>query len=166
MRFPKVLFVTPNYPGRYFGGVRPPVGISYIEEYAAAHGVATDAVDLNAGWRKDDLLHRIRRFQPSLVGFTMMTYQYLTTYNLIRELKARFPHTDFIVGGPHVSALEGEVLRQCPAADYAVAGEGEIPLRDLCLGVPPGRIAGLYSRDGEAVRSGGPRVYVDDLDQF
>src|SRR5207253_10556531 len=134
----------PDVPGLYFSGIRQPVGISYIEEYVAAHGVETDTIDLNAGWRKDDLLKRIRRFQPSLVGFTMMTYQYLTTYNLIRELKARFPHVRFIIGGPHVSALEGEVLRQCPDLDYAVAGEGEIPARDLCLGVPIEQIAGLY----------------------
>lgn len=166
MRFPKCLFVTPSYPGRYFGGVRPPVGISYIEEFVAAHGVETDAVDLNAGWRKDDLLKRIRSFQPSLIGFTMMTYQYRTTYNLIEELKARFPGVRFIVGGPHVSALEGEVLRQCAAIDYAVAGEGEIPARDLCLGAPPERIAGLYYRKDGTIQSGGPRVYIDDLDQF
>jgi len=29
------LFVTPSYPGRYFGGVRPPVGVAYVEHWAS-----------------------------------------------------------------------------------------------------------------------------------
>ena len=36
-----------------------------------------------------------------------------------------------------MSALEGEVLSQCADADYAVSGEGELPMRDLCFGAEP-----------------------------
>jgi radical SAM superfamily enzyme YgiQ (UPF0313 family) len=143
------------------------VGISYVEEYAAANGVATDALDLNVGHRKQDLFSKIETFRPSLVGFTMMTYQYLTTYRLIDELRARYPHLHFIMGGPHVSALEGEVLKQCPNLHYAVAGEGEIPTLKLCRGEPIENINGLWFRSADGmIRSGGPRVYVRDLDQF
>jgi radical SAM superfamily enzyme YgiQ (UPF0313 family) len=167
MSYSRVLFVTPNYPGRYFGGVRPPVGISYVEEYAAANGIATDALDLNVGHSTLDLFAKIETFRPVLVGFTMMTYQYLTTYRLIGELRTRYPHLHFVIGGPHVSALEGEVLNQCPHLDYAVAGEGEIPLLRLCRGEPTETINGLWYRgDNGAIRTGGPRVYVRDLDQF
>ncbi|HEX4590732.1 MAG TPA: radical SAM protein [Gemmataceae bacterium] len=167
MRFPRVLFVTPNYPGRYFGGVRPPVGISYVEEYCAANGVLTDALDLNVGHRKKDLFEKVESFRPDLLGFTMMTYQYLTTYRLIDELHARYPRLKFIIGGPHVSAIEGEVLRQCPRLDFAVAGEGEIPMLRLCRGETVEGINGLWYRDDDGtIRTGGPRVFVRDLDQF
>jgi anaerobic magnesium-protoporphyrin IX monomethyl ester cyclase len=166
MRHARVLFLTPSYPGRYFGGVRPPVGIGYVEEYVAAHGVATAAVDMNAGYTEADLLRTIADFEPSLLGVTMMTYQYLTTYELIRRVKQRFPALRVVVGGPHVSALEGEVLSQCPEVDYAIAGEGEIPMRELCTGAPLDTIGGLYRwRDGEVV-AGVARTYVRDLDQF
>ena len=136
MRYPKVFFVTPSYPGRYFGGVRPPVGISYVEEFIAANGVRTDAADMNIGCRMKELFAKIGEFQPGLIGLTMMTYQYLNTYKLIDEMKHRFPQIKFIIGGPHVSALEGEVLKQCASVDYAIAGEGERSTRVLCLGVP------------------------------
>lgn len=166
MRYSKVLFVTPSYPGRYFGGVRPPVGVGYVEEFIAANGVQTDALDMNIGNRKRHLIRAIRVFNPDLIGVTMMTYQYLNTYALISELKQLFPGIKIVIGGPHVSALEGEVMQQCPAVDYAIAGEGELPMRDLCLGSPLENIRGLYYRSGATVLSGGPREYVKDLDQF
>jgi len=133
VRYPRVLFLTPTSPGRYFGGVRPPVGIGYVEEFVAAHGVATAAIDMNVDFAERDVFDLVEAFQPDLIGVTMMTYQYMTTYALIRKLRQRFSRVRVVVGGPHVSALEGTVLQQCPEVDYAVAGEGEIPLRDLCL---------------------------------
>jgi len=166
MRFGKALFVTPSYPNKYFGGVRPPVGVAYVEEFCQMHGIETDAMDMNAGYRKDELFRKVTRFRPDIIGFTMMTYQYLSTYRLIDELKGAFPHIKFIIGGPHVSAIEGEVLQQCRNLDYAVAGEGEIPMRDLCVGKPIESINGLFYRDGEKIEAGPKRVYVDDLDQF
>lgn len=166
MRFPKAFFVTPSYPNKYFGGVRPPVGVAYVEEFCQAHGIETDAMDMNAGYRQEELFRKVRRAQPDIIGFTMMTYQYLSTYKLIDQLKGMFPHVRFIIGGPHVSALEGEVLQQCRSIDYAVAGEGEIPMRDLCVGKPLESINGLFYRDGDTLRAGAQRVYVDDLDQF
>ncbi len=166
MRYSRVLLVMPSYPGRYFGGVRPPAGLGYVEEFLAANGVATDALDMNVGNRRRHLFRRIREFRPQLIGLTMMTYQYLSTFELIENLKRGFPEIKTIIGGPHVSAVEGEVMQQCAALDYAVAGEGELPMRDLCLGTPREGIRGLYYRWGREVRSGGPRMFVDDLDQL
>ena len=165
MRYARALFVTPDYPGRYFGGVRPPVGLGYIEEFIAANGVATDGVDLNVDSRQR-LYRKIREFQPDVLGLTMMTYQYLSTFELIADLRRRFPAIPVVIGGPHVSAVEAEVLKQCTIVDLAVAGEGELAMRDLCLGRPLAEIAGLHVRDGSKVKSGPPRQFPEDLDQF
>jgi radical SAM superfamily enzyme YgiQ (UPF0313 family) len=140
--------------------------VAYVEEFCQANGIETTALDMNAGYKKVDLFRKVKAFEPDIIGFTMMTYQYLSTYKLIDELKALFPHIKFIIGGPHVSAVEGEVLRQCASLDYAVAGEGEIPMRDLCIGQPLESIPGFYYRDGGEIRQGTKRYYVDDLDQF
>ncbi|TWT89821.1 Ribosomal protein S12 methylthiotransferase RimO [Pseudobythopirellula maris] len=165
-RFRRMLSLTPAYPGRWFGGVRPPVGISYVEEFVASRGVDTAGIDMNTTRRKKELFRKIEEFKPDVVGVTMMTYQYMSTYDLIDELKARYPHLKFVLGGPHVSALEAGVLDQCQSVDYAIAGEGEIPMLQLCQGAPPESIAGLHYRDGESVKSGPPRELVQDLDQF
>jgi anaerobic magnesium-protoporphyrin IX monomethyl ester cyclase len=57
-------------------------------------------------------------------------------------------------------------LHQCPAADFAVVGEGEIPMRDLCLGSPLDGIPGLLYRSNGAILSGGPPRLVQDLDSL
>lgn len=166
MRYPRALLVTPDAPGRYFGGVRPPVGISYVEETLLGHGVETAAVDMTLGGGKRNLLRRVREFEPDVVGFTVMTYQYAHTYGLIGELKRQFPGVAVVTGGPHVCAYEAEVLRQCPPADFAVAGEGELPMRDLCLGSPLEQIPGLHYRSDGGVLNGAPRHVVEDLDSL
>ncbi len=166
MRYPSVLFVTPYAAGRFFGGIRPPVGIAYVEEFVRQHGVATTALDMTLGFGRRHLLSLIARTRPALVGFTVMTYQYATAYGLMRAIKARFPDVRIVAGGPHVSAFDGEVLRQCEAIDYAISGEGELPLRDLCLGAPKDAIAGLFFRDGDEIRQGPARRTLRDLDRL
>lgn len=164
MRYPRVLLVAPSYPGGFFGGVRPPVGLGYIEELLSASGVTTFAHDMNLGGGAPRLLRRIRDRRPDLLGLTLMTYQYRSTYRLIEEVKRAFPDLPIVVGGAHVSAIEGAVLSECAAIDFAVAGEGELPMKDLCLGAPIEAIRGLYSRRYGAIVCGGPRAFVPDLD--
>jgi radical SAM superfamily enzyme YgiQ (UPF0313 family) len=166
MRYARALFVTPYCPGRYFGGVRPPVGIAYVEEFVSAAGVRTDAVDMTMEGSLRHLLRRIDETQPAVVGFTVMTYQYRHVNSLISEVKKRFPDTKVVIGGAHVCGVGAEALRQCPAADFAVAGEGEIPMRDLCLGRPLEGIPGLLYRGSGAILSGGPPQLVEDLDSL
>ena len=165
MRFPKVLLVSPYYPGRYFGGVRPPIGIGYIEEYLQLHGVKTSALDMNLGLNEKHLMRKVEEEQPDIVGFSVVTYQYRHPYKMCKLIKERWPHIKIVMGGAHVSAREGAVLNESPYFDYAIAGEGEMPMRDLCLDKPLDQIGGLYYRgeNGE-IKSGGPRQYLDNLD--
>ena len=168
MRFPKVLLVTPYAPRRFFGGVRPPVGMGYIEEFITAGGIEVEAIDMNVGrhpWgRFQSLVALTKRFEPTLVGFTVWTYQHLHVYRMIRRFRALFPHVSIIVGGAHVSAVEDQVMRECQAIDFAASGEGERLMLRLCEGVPYTQIPGLFYRQGGQIRSGGPREWLMDLD--
>jgi magnesium-protoporphyrin IX monomethyl ester (oxidative) cyclase len=163
MRFARALFVTPFSAGRFYGGVRPPVGIGYVEEFVAANGVKTDALDMTLGYGVRDLFRKIDAMRPDVIGFTVMTYQYQHTLSIIAAVKHRYPSISTVIGGAHVSAIKTEAMRQCPAADFGVHGEGEIPMRDLCLGVAFEEIAGLYYRVDGQVRTGPPSQYVPDL---
>jgi magnesium-protoporphyrin IX monomethyl ester (oxidative) cyclase len=155
--------VTPFSAGRFYGGVRPPVGIGYVEEFVAANGVQTDALDMTLGYSLTDLFQKIDKMKPEIVGFTVMTYQYRHTLAIIDAVKHRYPSIVTVIGGAHVSAVKTEAMRQCPAADFGIHGEGEIPMRDLCLGVPFEQIAGLYYREDSQIRTGPPSQYVPDL---
>ncbi len=166
MRFDRVLLVTPSLPGHFFGGIRPPVGMGYLNEYLKTHGVVTDVLDMTMGHGKRNLLNRIREFRPGLIGYTVHTYQFGHAYALLEDVKKRFPSIASVVGGPHVSALRSEVLNQSQGIDYAIEGEGEKALYGLCSGDPLDDVPGLSFRsDGKAVQ-GRPRVYSPNLDEF
>jgi radical SAM superfamily enzyme YgiQ (UPF0313 family) len=164
MNYSRVLLVTPYSPGRFFGGIRPPVGMGYIEEYIRSYGIITTACDMNAGYRLRHLVKIIDEFKPEIIGFTVMSYQFRHTYSLIRIIKERFPSIAIAAGGPHVSALEERVLLECSSIDYVIAGEGETSMLGLCTGAPPELVGGVFSRSNGRIISGGPRCYMSDLD--
>jgi anaerobic magnesium-protoporphyrin IX monomethyl ester cyclase len=166
MRFPSILMVTPDSPSRYFGGVRAPVGVAYIEEYLNGLGFKTAGIDLTAGFTEKQLLRKLDEVKPSIVGITLMTYNYLHTYYIVRRIKEHAPEAKIILGGAHVSAIGAEALRECTQADFACSGEGELLMESLCKGDDPANIPGLHYRDGDEIKSGPAPVANLQLDKL
>jgi len=74
-----------------------------------------------------------------------------------------------VVGGPHVTILKENVLRECSAIDYGVTFEGEIPLIELCKGERElDEIKSLLYRDGDnhSIAYTGDGEPIWDLDQL
>ncbi|MCX5715400.1 MAG: cobalamin-dependent protein, partial [Candidatus Omnitrophica bacterium] len=85
-----------------------------------------------------------------LVGFSIMTGHFLQSIDLMRKLKKNSKKIKFIFGGVHPTILPEECLTA--GADYAVMGDGEIPLRRLLAEEPVYKIAGLcYVDNGKPV---------------
>ena len=167
MRYKRVLLVNPHIPKAYMGPIRPPVGLGYLARYLNLCGVEYDILDMTLGYKLKDLLKRISDFRPDLVGVTAWTYMYKNTYRLIEAVKKAYPGGPSIVaGGPHISTLRAEVLKDCRAIDFGVVLEGEMTLAELCRGADPGKIKGLIYRDGEKVIYNGDRGFIIDLDSI
>ncbi|MBF0125758.1 MAG: B12-binding domain-containing radical SAM protein [Magnetococcales bacterium] len=67
-----------------------------------------------------------------VIGISMMfSQEWLEHRRLIQGIRDRFPAARIVVGGEHVTALTEYVLRDCPAIDYAVIGEGELTFLEL-----------------------------------
>ena len=49
----------------------------------------------------------------------------------INKIREAFPHAKIVVGGEHVTAMPEFSLRDCPAIDYIVKGEGELAFSRL-----------------------------------
>jgi radical SAM superfamily enzyme YgiQ (UPF0313 family) len=60
---------------------------------------------------------------------------------------ARYPKLIIVAGGEHPTALPGYVLRDCPAIDFLVTGEGELTFLELVhaifLGNDASKVAGI-----------------------
>ena len=92
---------------------------------------------------------------------------YKNTYHLIEAIKEAYPEgLSIVVGGPHVSTLRQEVLKECRAIDFGVVLEGERTLIELCRGVEPGKIKGLIYRNGENVAYNGDREFIANPDSI
>ena len=163
MEHRRVLLVAPNYPGPYARDI--PAGLGYIAETLEQNGIQYQTVDMGLGYKLHHLLRRIEAFQPSLVGISMMTFKHKDSYQMLSAIKATFPEVETMVGGPHVSTMKEEVLRDCPAIDFGITHEGERAILEFCQGHPWTQIRGLIYRDGGIIYTG-DRAFEENLDVF
>lgn len=67
-------------------------------------------------------------FTSVILGVTLLSSNRLEVWNLLAEVKKRFPRTVVFVGGPQVTAEPEEVAAQWPSVDYIVSGPGHMAL--------------------------------------
>lgn len=124
-----------------------------------------------AGLGFDEILARVRQYQPDLVGLSCV---FSNQFAVVRELSKRLkkevdPDLVLVAGGTHPSFLPERAL-QTTALDYVVLGEGELTFRGLIQAHNRG--GGVEDLDGLAFRNGAgvtvnPRVhYVENLDDL
>lgn len=122
---------------------------------------------MNLGYGLNHLYKKLDSFQPDLVGISMITRNYYEFYQLLADVKTHCPDIKTIAGGPHVTIMKEQVLKECPSLDFGVVHEGEDTLVELCRGLTPlAEIKGVLYRENDAVLYTGDRPYVQDLDQI
>ncbi|MFH1888972.1 MAG: radical SAM protein [Candidatus Omnitrophota bacterium] len=146
-RFNKVLLINLAYPSTKFTMPVIPVGIGYIAEFLKKNGIRYFIFDMTLGHNGAELRKRIRKERPDIIGISMMSFMYNRHYSLISSLKRDFPDIPILVGGPHISTMKSKALEECPAIDYGIMQEGEVPALSLCLGDELSRIPSLIYRD-------------------
>ncbi|TLM65406.1 MAG: B12-binding domain-containing radical SAM protein [Deltaproteobacteria bacterium] len=168
-----VLVVVPTMDNAYhnlkdFVAIVPPIGLLSIAATAEAAGhrvviVDADAERLDAGRALD----RIAALQPDFVGATVMTATMDLCAAFFARLKERLPRVPVIVGGPHPSSLPVQTLRDAPAFDVAVIGEGDETIVELLKAHAAGgdltAIPGIAFRCAGEVTVTAPRGPIPDL---
>lgn len=100
-----------------------------------------------------------------IIGITIMfSQEWPFVRDYIKKVRAAFPKATIVVGGEHVTAMAEFSLKDCPAIDYVVLGEGELTFLQLVYELrskkPAEAIRGVAYRKGDAIVSGGqlPRL--------
>jgi radical SAM superfamily enzyme YgiQ (UPF0313 family) len=152
MRYARALLVGLQYPMGYNRlPNQPPTGLGYVAE-SLEGAVDYEVVDMALGYTADDLLRRIGRFRPEIVGVSMMTFGYRRAYDLFARIRREYPSLPIAVGGAHMSTFRRKAMADCPAIDYGFVLDGERSFRALCLGAGLDAIGGLlFRRDGDIV---------------
>lgn len=125
----KLLFVNP-WLKTLFGDEKarpghPHLGIAYLISVLKRNGIEDiDIFDQGLEQSDDVLFYKIERFKPDLIAMTTFSYCYDYAADLIKKIK-EYTSIPLIIGGPHVSAVNKEVLTKTPA-DFAMKGEAEL----------------------------------------
>ena len=166
-RFERVLLVSPP-SSSYLGAARPPQNLGYLAESLLRSSIDYQVLDMRLGYQIKDLIKHIKSYQPDLVGFSLVSLEYLKSYQLIDQVKQLFPSTHIVVGGPHVTVLLNAVLEECASIDYGAVHESEDTLVELCkYEVPIHQIKGLiWRKDGANIIFNGHREYGQNLDSI
>lgn len=108
---------------------------------------------------------RVEELKPDLYGLSFATCMETLSYKLINGIRERIPGLTVIAGGPHPTALPGEVFDSC-AVDLCALGEGEQTFLEVVEQVASGKrdwssISGLAWRNEGDVVYNTPRGFLD-----
>jgi len=80
----------------------------------------------------DRELGRIDEALPLLFGISCKYEQWIPGVILAKQIKQRFPAAKIVIGGISNASKAASILQLCSHFDFAVWGEGEYPLLELC----------------------------------
>lgn len=131
-----LLVRPPSIMGReHFHAMQHPVNLCMLAAYISPEGFRVRILDYEVNkYSPEHFMSAIRSFGPRVIGYTSMTPMIETTGRMA-ETAARYSGVINVVGGAHASILPVETLREYPAIDAVVVGEGEAAFLELCRAV-------------------------------
>lgn len=107
----------------------------------------------------DSIIKGIKQAQPDVVGFSVYIWNINEVLEIIKHIDALI-----ILGGPQVTGIEDELLRNNPDIDIIVTGEGEVTFKELLEYLDGGKkldeIVGITTRSTKTQ----PRGVIENLD--
>jgi anaerobic magnesium-protoporphyrin IX monomethyl ester cyclase len=150
----------------------PPLGLTYIAAVLEQDGHEIKIIDCpacNIDHKK--LTAELSSFMPNLIGISSITPTIKSALQSARVAKEACPDSKVILGGPHATFMDKQILSQEPTADIVVRGEGEQTMAELAQHFPDsgnlGDIDGITFRnsDGQIVRTHN-RTLIQNLDEL
>jgi radical SAM superfamily enzyme YgiQ (UPF0313 family) len=130
--------------------------------------IAQQTLPLDAGLY-DNIAERILGMAPSIVGFTSLGCNFICTVRIAECIRRLRPEIPILLGGPHATVLDREIMITFPQIDVIVRNEGELKLLPLLNSLQAGNLSQVpgitYRRAGQVVRNEGEPV-IADLDEL
>lgn len=184
--YPKVALVrgpVVSAEGALNNEATPAIGLAYVAGTARSFGYAVEIIDAIAegldlvngldwcpgfvtlGLSPEETVARVPA-DADVIGVSgMFSGEWPVVRTIINALRARCPDALIVAGGEHATALPEFVLRDCPALDLVVKGEGETTFLSVLdayrQGEDMGAIGGICFLDGAGAffdNGGLPRV--------
>jgi len=173
---PKILLLNPPHTAigsRVPDDHLPPLGLLAIGGPLIDAGFAVELLDADRDpLAADEIVRRVCASAPRIVmvGHAGSSTAHPTIADLATRIKARLPETVIVYGGVFPTYHWREILRQCPAIDAIVRGEGERTAVLLARAIVShgllATVPGCAYRDGTAVRATRQARPIENLDDF
>lgn len=150
----------------------PPLGLCSLAAVVREKGYPTYIIDApTSGYDFKEVVRKVSEIAPRYVGITASTAAIRSAARLARELKRSSSGVVILVGGPHVTALPKETLKESSEFDFGVVGEGENALIDFLSAYGSKSkglemVKGLVFRRGKTVVVNARGHYIKNLDDL
>ncbi len=161
----------PPLEGVYRHQLYLPMGLAYLAAVLEKAGHEVTVIDCPAQMIDlKQLKTKLASIEPKLIGITSMTPTIQSAFLSAQAAKEACPDTIVVIGGPHATFMDEEVLAEEKAVDVVVRGEGEETLLELAQNVsnPQAlkKIEGItFRNNGQTVRTP-TRPYIQKLDEL
>ncbi len=169
----RVLLVNPSLNRQRLGSywrfttAVPPTGLTYLGAVLERDGFDVRIYDQHAvHGTNEDLMALIERWQPSVVGFSCLTFVMETVEDASRRIRQRFGHIKILAGNIHATYFPKELI-ESGIADYVIREEGEEAILEICRELredrDPTSVNGTTCRENGEVKHN-PTPALIDLD--
>ena len=110
----------------------PPLGLAYMAAVLDQNGFEVRIIDCPVnGITHEQLKAELQSFRTTLIGTGSMTPTIESAFKVAQVAKEVCPNAIVVMGGPHATYCDKEVLTNDKSVDIIVRGEGEKTLQEL-----------------------------------
>jgi radical SAM superfamily enzyme YgiQ (UPF0313 family) len=150
-----------------------PIGIAYLTAVLEKSGYDITVIDCAAlGIDHQRLGVKIAALQPNFVGITSLTPMIESTLLAAHIVKETKSDTLVILGGPHATFMDEQILSNNKEVDFVVRGEGEQTILELLDTIKKSNLKDLEQVTGITFRKNNQiihtpnRPFIQDLDKL
>jgi anaerobic magnesium-protoporphyrin IX monomethyl ester cyclase len=148
-----------------------PIGLAYLAAVLEKAGYELALIDCPALEINHKILGaKLASFKPDVVGITSVTPIAQSTLLAARVAKETCPNAPVVLGGPHATFMDRQILSEHPDVDIIVRGEGEHTILDLLQNFFGSgdlqSVSGIsFKKNGQIVRTPN-RPFIQNLDEL
>lgn len=159
-----------------------PLGLAYLAAYLEGYDLKildlfalgfNEVKRVGSLYRKgisdpNRIINMIKGYNPDLIGITCNFTTYASdVFEIAKLVKDNFSNIPVILGGAHATMDAENILKNNPAIDVVVRGEGEVTFRKTIEAMDTGKnlngLEGISYRDNGFVVSNQKRDLIEDL---
>ena len=131
------------------------LAVRSLQQFAAQRGYRSQIAEYTINQHLPDLIDALYRQRPDVLLLSCYIWNIGMMMELAEEYRQVCPEVTILAGGPEVSFHSEELLRQHPALDGILYGEGEVPFWEYLQYQngerPLSQVHSLVWRDGEQI---------------